>query len=195
MGNIVTVNFRGDQLYGFENDDGTFVALKPIVESMGMNWSGQEQRVKRDPILSEGVCVMHIPFGRGGDQDTVCLKLDLVNGWLFTIDTSRIKDDAVRDKVIIYQRECYQVLAKHFAGKHAGVSAPKMGDSLDDPQENESVKLRMVNESRQVFGNQAAAQLWFRLGLPVVPAMLHDPRQLNLLDFSVVKSAPETSAA
>ena len=63
------------------------------------------------------------------------------------------------------------------------------GETVDDPHENESVKLRMVNESRQVFGTQAAAQLWFRLGLPVVPAMLHDPRQLNLLDYSVVKSA------
>lgn len=192
MGNIVTVNFRGDQLYGFENDDGTFVALKPIVESMGMDWNGQYQRVKRDPILSEGMCVMHIPFGRGGNQEAVCLKLDLVNGWLFTIDTSRIKDEAVREKVIVYQRECYGVLAKHFAGKHGGVDAPKT-DPVDEPAENEGVKLRMVNESRQVFGNQAAAQLWFRLGLPIVPAMLHDPRQMNLLDYTVVKAAPEAA--
>ncbi|KEC75481.1 phage antirepressor protein [Rhizobium leguminosarum bv. phaseoli CCGM1] len=195
MGNIVTVNFRGDQLYGFENDDGTFVALKPIVESMGMSWEGQRQRVNRDPILSEGTCVMQVPFGRGGDQECTCLKLELVNGWLFTIDTARIKDEAVREKVILYQRECYSVLAKHFASKHAGISAPKTGETVDDPQENENVKLRMVNESRQVFGNQAAAQLWFRLGLPVVPAMLHDPRQLNLLDYSIVKSAAEAPAA
>jgi hypothetical protein len=195
MGNIVTVNFRGDQLYGFENDDGTFVALKPIVESMGMSWEGQRQRVNRDPILSEGTCVMQVPFGRGGDQECTCLKLELVNGWLFTIDTARIKDEAVREKVILYQRECYGVLAKHFAGKHAGLSEPKPAETVDDPHENESVKLRMVNESRQVFGNQAAAQLWFRLGLPVVPAMLHDPRQLNLLDYSVVKAAGESASA
>jgi hypothetical protein len=195
MGNIVTVNFRGDQLYGFENDDGTFVALKPIVESMGLDWSGQLQRIKRDAILAEGMVIMPTPFGRGGNQDAVCLKLDLVNGWLFTIDTSRIKDEVVREKVILYQRECYSVLAKHFAGKHAVGGAAKTGEAVDDTQENENVKLRMVNESRQVFGNQAAAQLWFRLGLPVVPAMLHDPRQLNLLDYNVVKSAPETASA
>jgi len=195
MGNIVTVNFRGDELYGFENDDGVFVALKPIVESMGMDWSAQYRRVVRDPILKEGIAMMATPFSRGGDQEAVCLKLELVNGWLFTIDTSRIKDDGVREKVIVYQRECYSVLAKHFAGKNSGITAPKTGETVDDPQENESVKLRMVNESSQVFGNQAAAQLWFRLGLPVVPAMLHDPRQLNLLDYSVVKSAPDSGAA
>lgn len=101
MGQIVTVNFRGDQLYGFENDDGVFVALKPIVESIGIDWSGQLQRLKRDPILSEGMCMIPTPFGRGGAQDQVCLKMDLVNGWLFTIDSSRIKDDAVREKVIL----------------------------------------------------------------------------------------------
>ncbi|MCP8895360.1 phage antirepressor N-terminal domain-containing protein [Shinella daejeonensis] len=195
MGTIVSVNFRGDDLYGFENDDGVFVALKPIVESMGMDWSAQLQRVKRDPILSEGMVIMTTPFGRGGAQDAVCLKLELVNGWLFTIDTSRIKDDAVREKVIVYQRECYGVLAKHFLGKAAGVSAEKSGDIVDDPHENESVKLRMVNESRQVFGTQAAAQLWFRLGLPVVPAMQHDPRQLSFIDYDAIKSASGSPAA
>lgn len=194
MGNIVTVNFRGDDLYGFENDDGVFVALKPIVESMGMDWSAQLQRVKRDPILAEGMVIMTTPFGRGGAQDAVCLKLELVNGWLFTIDTSRIKDETVRDKVIVYQRDCYGVLAKHFLGKSSGLSPAKSGDIIDDPHENESVKLRMINESRQVFGAQAAAQLWFRLGLPIVPAMQHDPRQLSFIDYSAVKSAPEASA-
>ncbi|WP_082342405.1 MULTISPECIES: phage antirepressor N-terminal domain-containing protein [unclassified Shinella] len=155
------------------------------------NWQGSQIPLIcfDDPILSEGMCVMHVPFGRGGAQEAVCLKLELVNGWLFTVDTSRIKDEAVREKVIVYQRECYSVLAKHFAGKHAGLSQATTGENVDDPQENESVKLRTVNESRQVFGTQAAAQLWFRLGLPVVPAMLHDPRQLNLLDYSVIKSA------
>lgn len=137
---------------------------------------------------------MTTPFGRGGAQDAVCLKLELVNGWLFTIDTSRIKDDVVRERVIVYQRECYGVLAKHFLGKGVGLQTKK-AEVVDDPQENESVKLRMVNESRQVFGAQAAAQLWFRLGLPVVPAMLHDPRQLNLLDYSMVKSAEQSGAA
>lgn len=187
----MTVNFRGDELYGFENDDGIFVALKPIVESMGIDWSSQLKRVKRDTILSEGMVIMTTPFGRGGDQDTVCLKLELVNGWLFTIDTSRIKEDAVREKVVVYQRECYQVLAKHFTGKHETLSGKP--DASDDAHEHEGVKLRMVNESRQVFGNQAAAQLWFRLGLPVVPAMLHDPRQMNLLDYQVIKSNPEAA--
>src|SRR3712207_7429453 len=57
-------------------DDGVFVALKPIVENMQLDWSGQLQRVKRTPLLAEGMVVMPTPFGRGGDQEAVCLKLE-----------------------------------------------------------------------------------------------------------------------
>lgn len=176
MGQIITVNFRGDQLYGFENDDGVFVALKPIVESMGMDWSGQLQRVKRDPILAEGMVVMPIPFGRGGDQECVCLKLDLVNGWFFTIDTSRIKDPKVREKVMLYQRECYAVLNKHFYGR----TADQRRDSLaGEPKADEPLNVRrqLVSEARQTHGVQAARELWLKLGLPTTPAMFADPRQ------------------
>ena len=52
MGEIVTVNFRGDELYGFKQDDGTYLALKPMVEAMGLDWSAQLKRVKRDPFVS-----------------------------------------------------------------------------------------------------------------------------------------------
>jgi hypothetical protein len=189
MGVIETVDFRGDTLFAVENDDGHFVALKPIVEGMGLDWSGQLQRVKRDPILSEGMVVMPTPFGRGGSQEAVCLKLELVNGWLFTIETRRIKDEDVKSRVITYQRECYQVLFEKFAGRHN--TEINLGES--ETQENENVKLRSVTEARHTFGAQAAAQLWFRLGLPVVPAMLHDPNQLNLLEYTSVKSVSEVA--
>ncbi len=193
MGNIVTVNFRNDTLFAVERDDGVYVAVKPICDTLGIAWQSQHQRLKDDPVLSEGITTVVIP-SPGGAQETTCLSMDMISGWLFKIDTRRVKEEA-RPKLMAYQRECYQVLAKHFAGKHAAPSPQSTGDTVEDAHENESVKLRMVNESRQVFGSQAAAQLWFRLGLPIVPAMLHDPRQLNLLDYSVVKSASEQSEA
>ena len=184
MTNIVTVDFRGDTLFGFQEGEKTFVAMKPIVEAMGMNWEPQRQRVSRDPILSEGTSIMKVPFGRGGAQDTLCLELEMVNGWLFTIDTNRIKDDSVRQKVLTYQRECYRVLHDHFAGRRAG---PKAVLHEDEVNESETVRLRMVTESRQTFGSQAAAQLWFQLGLPVVPAMMQESRQVSLFDLDSVR--------
>ena len=184
MGTIVTVNFRNDTLFAVERDDGVFVAVTPICETLGMDAKKQRERINRDPILSEGGAMVALPSA-GGMQETFCLRLDLVNGWLFTIDESRVKDEETRNRVLSYKRECHAVLFQHFYGKHQK-PAPVIEE---DPAENESVKIRLVNESRQVFGTQAAAQLWFKLGLPVVPAMLHDPRQLNLMDYTVIKSA------
>lgn len=193
MGKIITVNFRGDDLYGFEADDGIFVALKPIVESMGLDWSAQLKRVKRDPILAEGMAIMATPFGRGGDQEAVCLKMDLVNGWLFTIETARIKDDAVRERVVLYQRECYSVLRKHFStGERAD---PIVMEDHEQPHEAENTKLRMVTECRQVFGNRAAGQLWVKAGLPLVPAMMEEGRELTLFDYSRIKTAEEQASS
>ncbi len=175
MGNIVTIDFHGNQLLGFENDRGLFVALKPIVEGMGIDWSSQHKRLQRDPILSEGMVIMTIPFGRGGAQEAVCLPLDLVHGWLFTVDASRIADDVTRAKVITYQRECYRVLADAFAGKAAPDPRAAPIDAL--PQE---AARKLVTEARHTFDAIAARQLWFKLGLPTVPAMHSMPEQLLL---------------
>lgn len=194
MGQIITVNFRGDQLYGFENDDGTFVALKPIVESMGMDWSGQLQRVKRNPILSEGMVVMPIPFGRGGDQEAVSIKLELVNGWLLTIDTSRIPNETVRDKVLLYQRECYSVLYKHFYGRSIGERTRAVeGDvNLEEPMQS---RRSLVTEARQTHGVQSARELWFKLGLPTTPSMYADPSQGEFFTYTAIKRDPPAADA
>lgn len=190
MGDIVTVNFRGDDLYGFKQDDGVYLALKPMVEAMGLDWSAQFRRVQRDPILAEGIAMMATPFGRGGDQQTLCIKLELVNGWLFTIDSSRIRDDDVRQKVQTYQRECYQVLHEHFSGKR------KPAEIEGEPDEAASVNERrsLVAEARQTFGAMAARQLWFNQNLPIVPAMLaHGQNDPDLFHYGMVNREAEAA--
>lgn len=187
MGKIITVNFRGDELYGFENDEGVFMALKPMVEAMGLQWNAQRERLNRDPILSKGTRVMRVPFGNGGAQETTCLKFDLVNGWLFTIDSNRIKDAEVRQRVLTYQEECYGVLHKHF---YRGERDDQLViEDHEQAHEPETGKLRMVTEARQTFGHKAAAQLWVKFGLPMVPAMIEENRQFSLLDFESVRPA------
>lgn len=185
MGTIVSVNFRGDELYGFENDDGTFVALKPMVEAMGLDWSAQYRRTMRDPILAEGIAVMATPFGRGGSQECVCLKIDRVNGWLFGISSPQIKDDAVREKVQLYQRECFQVLHDHFTGK-----AGKRHDEIEgEPDDELTINDRraLVTEARQTFGQIAGREVWFKMKLPIVPSMLKPEGQAELFSYSAIR--------
>ena len=136
---------------------------------------------------------MTTPFGRGGSQEAVCLKMDLVNGWLFTIDSRRIKDDAVRERVQLYQRECYGVLFKHF---YKGEKADPIAiEDHEQGSEPDAGRIRMVTECRQTFGTKASGQLWFQLGLPTVPAMIEQSPQYSLLEYEKVKTKGQSSAA
>ena len=172
MGNIVEIDFHGDRLLGIETERGAYVYLKPIVEQMGLDWSGQLQRIKRDPILVEGMVIMPIPPAFGGVNDAVFLRLDLFHGWLFTVDSKRVKAE-MRGKVLTYQRECYAVLATAFAKPATAALVP--ADVITPPEAR-----KLVTEARMSFGERAARQLWFKTGLPTVPAMFDAPRQMAM---------------
>jgi hypothetical protein len=45
----------------------------------------------------------------------ICLPLEFIPGWLFGITASRVNED-VREKLIRYRRECYDVLWNAFKG-------------------------------------------------------------------------------
>jgi len=170
---MMSVKFQGAELYGFRLGGTTFVALKPIVDALGIDWEGQRQRLQRDPILSEGTFITKVPSPRG-PQDTLCLPLDYLNGWLFKINSGRIRDPDLRDKVQIFQRECYRVLNRHFCGD---------SDKIREDKDANSLNLRLCQEARHIYGNRAADQLWVKLGLPRVPAMDEAFRQGELFEY------------
>jgi len=109
---ISKVPFYGSKIPVIEKNGKLMVAMKPIVEAMGLDWSGQLQIIKNDPVLSEGMAVTSIPSS-GGNQETTCLPLEFLNGWLFKIPASRYTG-CRRDAILKYQRECYQALYRHF---------------------------------------------------------------------------------
>jgi P22_AR N-terminal domain len=169
----IPVQFRGATLYGVRIGGVVFIALKPIVTAMGIAWHGQLERVKRDPILRQGIRMMRIPSVKG-EQESVCLRLSLVNGWLFKIDSGRIKDPTTRALVQVYQRDCYEVLWRHFS----------MGRALPDRRtaSNENRSIKMVHEARMIFGNRVAAKVWHIRGMPEVDGMDDAFKQGDLFD-------------
>lgn len=98
-----------------------YVPVRPLCEGLGLNWSGQQQRIRRDPVLSrhvEIVCVTHTNPA-GGSPNMLCLPLDRVNGWLFGINAARVNEGA-RDQVIRYQEELYDAIFDYCA-RRAGL--------------------------------------------------------------------------
>lgn len=109
------VKFNNQQLPVFLHQDKPYVAMKPICENIGLQWEAQLRRIKRNHVLSKGMSIMDIP-SNGGIQQYVCLPLGLLNGWLMGVDISKVKSE-IKDTLIKYQLECYDVLYQHFMPK------------------------------------------------------------------------------
>ena len=100
---IVIVLKDGDEL----------VPVRPICDALGLNFSGQHQRINRDPILSSTVCTVHTVGGDEKNREMVAIPLKFTFGWLFTIEVNQVKEEA-REAVLQYQLECYDALYDHF---------------------------------------------------------------------------------
>lgn len=112
---ITTIN--GIEIAAVRDEEHNFfVPVRPICDALTLNVSGQIQAVKRHRILGSVVCNLHTTGADGKTYEMVCLPLEFVYGWLFSIDTNLVAEER-RDIVEKYQLECYQALYTHFAGK------------------------------------------------------------------------------
>ena len=92
------IPFNGEKIMAISQDNKKFVVPKQICENLGLSWSGQFEKIKRDSVLKDVVRMIRIPqknpSGSGFiDQDTLALPLEYLNGWLFGIDDTRVKKE------------------------------------------------------------------------------------------------------
>ncbi len=111
-----TIVFYDDELTAVRVEEGgdstVYVPVRRLAENLGLTWPSQLNRINRDNVLKEavrGVFIMNTPGRGGGTQEMTCLPIDLVPGWLFGIQTSRVKE-VIRPKLERYRRECFRVL-------------------------------------------------------------------------------------
>ncbi len=111
---ITTVDFHGQAIIAATIDGKPFVPMKPICDNIGIDWKGQLERIKRHPVMNTCIRMTRIQMpGDDQNREVVCLPLGMLNGWLFGVDVNRVKP-ALRDKLMDYQRECFDVLFQHF---------------------------------------------------------------------------------
>ena len=115
MNQVQNISFHGQTVPVFSHNNQHYVAMKPIVENIGLQWEAQFKRIKRNDILNSAISMMEIP-SNGGEQQMICLPLDYLNGWLFGVDARRVKPE-IRSRLLTYQRECFRVLNEYFNPK------------------------------------------------------------------------------
>ncbi len=116
------VAFHGHDILTINDGETIRVAMKPICEAIGIDWEAQRKRIQRHPIMSQGASMMEVP-SEGGSQQTWTLPLDMLNGWLFGVEASRVRPE-IRERLIAYQRECFKVLHDYWTKGHAARAVP-----------------------------------------------------------------------
>lgn len=114
MPNQITVPFHGSKLLIVDRCGEPFTPMRPIVEGMGMSWGAQFTKLKTN-AQRWGVAIIETPTN-GNTQDSLCLPLRKLFGWLQTISPNKVKA-SIRDRVIQYQNECDDVLWQYWTNK------------------------------------------------------------------------------
>lgn len=111
---LVRIPFHGRELQAMLRQGEGHLVLRPACDDLGLDFSGQLQRLKRQPWATMGI--MTTAGADSKERELVGLHVDSVPMWLATIQTSRVKPER-RPLLIAYQKECARVLRDHFIGK------------------------------------------------------------------------------
>jgi hypothetical protein len=108
------VQFQGARLLTAAIDGVPHVAMAPIVEHLGLDWSAQYRRIMRHEALKTCVVIMatRLP-GDPRKREVLMLPIGMLSGWLFGVRTSMVRHE-LRDRLLAYQRESFAVLDSYW---------------------------------------------------------------------------------
>jgi len=104
---LTPVPFHGDTIVLVGQNNEPYVAMKPIVTNMGLDWKSQHSKLgeKFNSVMVE----ITTTGGDGKQYEMSCLPLRKFAAWLYSISPNKVAPE-LRDKIIQYQEECDEVL-------------------------------------------------------------------------------------
>jgi len=104
----VTHNFHGNEIPMVSRNGEPYVAMRPIVEGMGLAW--QRQSAKLQEQAEKFSCNHMVTTGKDGKQyKMLCIPLKKLNGWLFSVNSAKCASE-IQVTVVKYQEECFEAL-------------------------------------------------------------------------------------
>lgn len=125
---LIPVPFYEDTVVLVGQDNEPYIAMKPIVTNMGLDWKSQHAKLTErfTPVMVEITTT-----GTDGKQyGMTCLPLRKLPAWLYSISPNKVKAE-LRDKIIRYQNECDDALWNYWTqGTATRVGAPNVTQQL-----------------------------------------------------------------
>lgn len=139
------------------------VAVKPICDALGIDSKAQIDKIKSDPILSSVEGIIPSTGADGKTYEMATIPFKYVFGWLFTIDSRKVKPEA-QESVLKYQKECYDALYDHFT-IHAEFAEWRQMQLKLKSEELKEVKANFNQAKEKVKEAEAAIDDIFKLNL------------------------------
>lgn len=134
------VDFHSNKIMTIRKDATEFVAMRPVVEAIGLNWKGQSEKLRKNQEKFNCVDI-HTVGKDGKNRDMLCIPITKFNGWAFSINSDKIPDLEVRKRVELYQEECFIALhdywtkgtaVNHRKAEPAPVISPRRTIEIDE---------------------------------------------------------------
>ena len=109
--NVAIINNVSLQVVADDREQ--LVAVKPVCEILGVNYTTQVEKLKEHPIFSSTIPLRGTVGADGKTREMLCIPLRLVPGWLFSINPDNVKEE-VRENLIQFQLKCNDVLFDYF---------------------------------------------------------------------------------
>lgn len=99
------------------NDPKKLVPIKPICEALGIDYARQFQKLKDDEDLGPIIGLTPTVAADGKIREMVCLPMEFIFGWLFTINPKNVKPEA-QEAVMSYTNTSPLTLASSIKSRN-----------------------------------------------------------------------------
>ena len=111
---VVVAKINGIDILASQVELG-LVPIKPICEAFGIASNGQIEKLKENPLYGSVGNLSLSVAADGKDREMYCLPFEYCLGWMLGINSANVKEE-IREKLLDYQRDCVEVLKRHFVG-------------------------------------------------------------------------------
>lgn len=104
----LTAEFLGKEVTLVDNNGVAYVAMREIVEGIGLEWSRQHKKLVNQSQKFN--CVHMTTVAKDGkNREMLCIPIKKLNGWLFGLNPNKVRAD-LKERLENYQEECFLAL-------------------------------------------------------------------------------------
>lgn len=155
--NVAIVNGISLQVVADEREQ--LVAVKPVCEILGVDFSAQRAKLKDHPIFSSTMVLSTTVGADGKAREMACIPLRFFPSWLFSINPDNVKEE-IREHLVEYQLKCNDILYNYFFSRvdfsrKKEVAVTKAKEICDEKVE----QLRIAKSELKVAENELSKAL------------------------------------